>query len=393
MPNPFRDLPREVAVLTAIAFSVAIGYGIVAPALPIFARDFGVSRTAAAAVISVFAFMRLVSGLPGGSLVDRFGERRVLATGIVIVAVSSLLAGLAQSYEQLILLRGAGGFGSALFSVGSRTLLLRSVRTDQRGRASGLYSGGFLLGGIAGPAVGGFVTGVSIRAPFFLYAVMLLVPSAIGMFALRGGSERSALDTGTTARTSLLDALRNPTYRAALVTNLADGWAVLGVRSALLPLFVADVLHRDPIWTGVGFVVVAATNAAVLLPAGHFADRQGRRPVLVGGCLASAGGMVILASYETLGLYLVAMVVLGLGSGLLDVAPAAMVGDVVHGRGGMVVAAFGMAGDLGVVTGPIVGGYLAETLSYRWAFVVTAGVLAVAAALGLRARETVQRAA
>ena len=88
-------LPREVGVLTAVSFSVAVGFGIVAPAIPVFAREFGVSRFAAGAVVAVFALMRFVFAFGSGGLVDRFGERVILASGIGIVAVSSVLAGLA----------------------------------------------------------------------------------------------------------------------------------------------------------------------------------------------------------------------------------------------------------------------------------------------------------
>ena len=115
--GPLRGLPPEVAVLAAVAFFVAAGFGIVAPAIPLFARSFGVSRTAAGAVVSAFALMRLSSALGVGRLVNRIGERIVLGTGIAIVAVSSALAGFASDYVQLLVLRGAGGIGSAMFSV------------------------------------------------------------------------------------------------------------------------------------------------------------------------------------------------------------------------------------------------------------------------------------
>src|SRR5581483_10466359 len=100
---------------------------------------------------SVFALTRLVSAPLAGRLVNKLGERLVMATGIGIVAVSSALAGLSQSYAELITLRGFGGIGSAMFSVSALSLLLRSVTPAQRGRASGLFSGGFLIGGISGP--------------------------------------------------------------------------------------------------------------------------------------------------------------------------------------------------------------------------------------------------
>ena len=62
-------LPREVRVLAVVAFVVALGFGIVAPAIPLFARDFGVGRTAVGLAVSAFAFFRFVSAFGGGSLV------------------------------------------------------------------------------------------------------------------------------------------------------------------------------------------------------------------------------------------------------------------------------------------------------------------------------------
>jgi MFS family permease len=377
-----------VVVLSSVAFSVAVGFGIVAPAIPLFASRFGVGKAAAASVISAFALMRFVSALGAGRLVDRIGERVCLATGIAVVAVSSALAGLATSYPQLIVLRGIGGVGSAMFSVSAASLLFRVVPTEQRGRATSLWYGGFLIGGIAGPAVGGAIATVSIRAPFFIYAGTLAVAGSIAMIALRSTPLADPADKTSAGRMRLGTAFRDPAYRAALAANFADGWAVMGVRSALLPLFVKEGLHRGVVWTGIGFFVVAGVNALVLLPAGGWADRYGRKPLLVVGLLLSSASLLTLAALQTLPGYLVALVLLGLGSGLLDVAPAAVVGDVSGGRGGTVVAAYQMSGDAGVVAGPVVAGRLADMTSYGVAFGATGGVLGAAAVLAMLAPET-----
>lgn len=66
---------------------------------------------------------------------DRFGERVVLGFGLFMVSVFTLLAGLAQSYEQLLFFRTAGGLGSSMFSVSAGALILRVVSDSQRGRA------------------------------------------------------------------------------------------------------------------------------------------------------------------------------------------------------------------------------------------------------------------
>src|SRR3954452_15797931 len=123
--GPFRDLPPEVAILTAVAFTVALGFGIVAPVIPTFARQFGVSVAAATSVISVFALMRVFGALPAGRLVDRFGEPGVMAAGIAVVAVSSVLAGFSQSFPELLVLRGSGGAWAGVVTVSGAGLLPR----------------------------------------------------------------------------------------------------------------------------------------------------------------------------------------------------------------------------------------------------------------------------
>jgi len=392
--HPFAGLPREVAVLTAVAFAVAVGFGVVAPAIPVYAREFGVGRTAAGAVISAFAFMRLVSALGSGRLVNRIGERLVLALGIGIVAVSSALAGLAQTYTQLLVLRGVGGVGSAMFTVSAISLLLRVVDSDQRGRATGLWQSGFLIGAIAGPAIGGPLTDISLRAPFFVYAVTLAAAGGIGLIFLgRTHLLDVEADDRPAATVTLPQALRVSGYRAALVTNLGNGWALFGVRSSLIPLFVTEGMGASPTWTGVGFFVSAAAQGGLLLWAGGFADRVGRRPAMLIGSTVATLSLALVAVTDSLAMYVVAMALFGAGSAFLSVAPSAVVGDVASGHGGTVIAAFQMSSDLGAVAGPLVAGRLADNYSFGAAFGVTAGVLAAGLVTTFFSTETRHRAA
>jgi len=389
--NPFGSLPPEVAVLTAVAFSVALGFGIVAPAIPLFAKAFGVSNFAAGGVISVFALVRFASAPVAGRLVNRIGERVVLATGIGIVGVSSLLAGLSGSYTQLLVLRGIGGFGSAMFTVSSFALLLRVVAPDQRGRAAGTYQTGFLLGAIAGPAFGGPLTAWSLRAPFFVYATTLLVAGSVAtVFLARTPLREHEVVAGTAdhAPTLLGTALRSSAYRAAVANNFAVGWAIFGVRSSLIPLFVVEGLRLGPSWTGAGLVLSAVVQALVLIPAGRLVDTRGRRPFLrAGAALALAAG-VTMAVAGGASLFLLGMALYGSGSALLGVSCAAIVGDVIGGRGGTPVAAFQMASDAGAFIGPLVAGFLADAASFEVAFLATAAVAGLAFATTLRMPET-----
>ena len=121
-------------MLTTISFLVAIGFGLIIPAIPIFARSFGVSNTLVGLIVSSFAIVRFISGLVSGKLIEVFGERLVLGFGLLMVSIFTLMAGLARSYDQLLIFRSAGGLGSSMFSVSAGALILRVVNDSQRGQ-------------------------------------------------------------------------------------------------------------------------------------------------------------------------------------------------------------------------------------------------------------------
>ncbi|MEY4137526.1 MAG: hypothetical protein RL205_1654 [Actinomycetota bacterium] len=408
--TPFlKGLPLEVGVVTAVAFFVALGFGILGPAIPVFARTFGVSTMAASSVISVFALVRFISSPAAGAMVNRFSERSVLATGLIIVSVSSLAAGFSQSFLQLIILRGIGGLGSTMFTVSALSLLLRTVDAEQRGRATSAYQSGFLFGGIAGPLVGGLVIAFSVRAPFFVYSVTLGIAAIVTLVFLSPSKLRAKEEVvshgESAALESLGQALRHPAYRAAISVNFITGFVSLGLRMAIVPLFVTEGLKRGATWSGIGFLVAAAVQAILLLPAGRMADTQGRRKALIIGSIALAIGMLALtisdfeanalgaASSIGLVLFLIALGIQGAGSAFLSSAPAAVVGDIVGGkRGGIVVSTFQMMSDLGIVIGPLVAGLLVDLLDFDWAFVVATALCLVSLLLVVAMPETLKKA-
>src|SRR5262245_40581713 len=91
-----------VRVVVLIVFVIMLGFGVIAPILPLYARSFGVSYDAASLLISAFAFARLVFDPFAGPIVDRRGERVSAMTGVVFVGASALLAGLANSFGLVV---------------------------------------------------------------------------------------------------------------------------------------------------------------------------------------------------------------------------------------------------------------------------------------------------
>ncbi|MGW6175355.1 MFS transporter [Arthrobacter sp. NPDC055138] len=387
-------LPRDIKVLIAAAFVIALGYGLVAPVLPQFAASFDVGVAAASVIVSVFAFARLVFAPAGGVLVGRWGERRVYLTGLLIVAASTGACAMAQDYWQLLIFRGLGGLGSTMFTVSAMALILRLAPPNGRGRVSSLYAGTFLMGGILGPVVGGLLAGFGLRMPFVVYAVALVVAAAVVAVLLKKPAPRTADDGPAPVAMDLREALSDPGYRAAVVSAFANGWATFGVRMALIPLFAAAVLGAGPATAGLALAVFAVGNAMALTFSGRLADNVGRRPLVVAGLTVAGLAIAAIGFIDSVPAFVAASVIAGFGSGLLGPAQQAAVGDIIGNdrTGGKVLAVFQMGTDAGAIIGPVLAGMLADRLNYAWAFGVTGAVMLASALLWLVfGRETLMK--
>lgn len=397
-----RELPIEVTSVSMVAFCVALGFGIVAPVIPAFAREFGVSAFAASSVVSVFAGMRLAGAPLAGKFVDLIGERRTLSFGLAIVSISSFTAGLSQNFWQLLVLRGLGGLGSVAFSIASMAVIIRVVEPGLRGRASSAWSGGFLLGGLAGPAVGGLFAAISLRAPFFVYAITLVFASLVSWITLRNAHLTESVATTNEAGNwaDVWRAFSNRAYAAAVGVNFTNGFVRMGILNAIAPLFVVEALGSKVSLASTGFLFSAIGQFIFLSRAGHWADSIGRKPVLIFGTLLSGLGMIMMGGFENISAYLVAMFVLGVAGAFLSSATPALLGDATAGQPrGPVISAYQMSSDLGGIFGPIFGGWLLDFATKNYgeqsAFEVpfiTGGLIAASAVfLVLRTKETLNK--
>lgn len=389
-------LPREIKVLVAAAFLIAIGFGIVAPVLPQFAQSFDVSVTAAAVVVSAFAFTRLLFAPFSGWLVERMGERRTYILGILIVGASSAACAFAQNYWQLLVYRGLGGIGSTMFTVAAMGLLIRMAPPKARGRISSLYAGSFLLGNIAGPAVGGLLAGFGMQLPFLVYAgALVLVAILVATFlpaALPIPLHERAQAALKKQVLPLRDALAIPAYRAVLTSSFANGWSAFGIRMALVPLFATAALGAGPEVAGISLAVFAIGTGVALTFSGKLADTWGRKPMILSGLVVNGIAMCVLGFTGDVFWFFVISAIAGLGSGLMGPAQQASVGDVIGNdrSGGKVLATFQMSSDLGAIIGPVAAGFLVDLFSYGVAFSMAGAVALVSILFWLRAKDTQQ---
>lgn len=391
-PSPTRArMPREILILVVAAFVIAVGYGVITPVLPQYARSFDVGISAASAVVSAFALMRLVFAPAGGALVNRFGERPTYVAGLLVTAASTAAAAFAQDFTQLIVFRGLGGIGSVMFTVSAMGLLVRLSPPGARGKASSLYGSAFLLGGVLGPTLGSLLAVYGYRVPFLAYAGALVVAALFAAVMLAGARLRSVDPAREKPPITLTQAWADSAFRAALVGAFSHGWANFGARLSLIPLFIAALPAVPDSVVGVVFTVYAAGNVLGLTVSGRLTDRIGRRPPMILGFLLAGAGTLVLAAWANPWWFAAASAIAGAGAGLLTPALQVVVADVIGNNrsGGTPLSVFQMAQDIGVILAPVATGAVATLWGFGWAF-VTAGIplLVGALAVGL-GRETV----
>lgn len=333
--------------------------------------------------------MRFLSGLFSGKLVELYGERLVLGIGLLMVSIFTLVAGLAQNYQQLLLFRTLGGLGSSMFSVSAGALILRVVSDNQRGRAQSLYNGGFIAGGVAGPAFGGALLALSPRAPFFIYSGLLIIAGTFALIFLhekRLGNSATKGDDQTAVLT-IREALKIRPYLYSLFLAFLGSWIFFGMRSSILPLFVIEDLGANAAVVGLSFTLALITQGSVMVRAGKYSDKNGRRPVIILGFSITLIALFLLVISNNATFYIIAMMILGLGAGFATSA-GAIVGDVIKGKSGKVYAFWQMAGDAGMMVGPILLGVIADFASYRAAILISAIIFSFAILIAIRIPET-----
>jgi EmrB/QacA subfamily drug resistance transporter len=252
-------------------------------ALPALQTAFSAGVAQAQWVIESYALLLTALLLLGGSMGDRFGRRRIFATGVVVFGVASIVCGLTASIEQLIWARALQGVGGALLVPGSLALISASFPENIRGKAIGTWSGYSAITAAIGPVLGGFL----IEHVSWRYVFLINIPLVLGILFLtfryvpesRGGETNRGLDWPGAVLGSV--ALGCLVY--GLIESPARGWDDPGVAAALAfaPL------------AAVAFVIMECRHPTPMLPPSLFRSRDFRGANLLTLLLyAALGGLM-----------------------------------------------------------------------------------------------------
>ena len=370
---------------------VMAGQGVVAPVLPLFARDFGVSTAAIGLTLAMFGLARLVLNVPMGYVADRYGRRLLLVGGPILSAVGMIGSGWAPDFWVLLAWRFVAGAGSAAYMTGAQIYLIDISVPANRARYVAVNQGALLIGVSLGPGLGGLVAEVAgLRAPFFvvgasagfaaLYSWFRLPETRGSIGAETAGPRDTPVATNPVGRgrQAWRFAMSRDFVAVGLVT-MAIFTVRTGHQATLMPLLATERFDMGPAGIGVIFVLAGVMGLVLIGPAAWIADAYGRKQAIVPTGLIAAVGMVVVAVSPTVGWLVAGSMVLAVGSGVTGPAPAAYVADIapVELRG-VAMGMYRTSGDLGFLIAPPLLGWLADATSIGTAMVVNAVLVAAA---------------
>ena len=356
-------------------FSSVADTGSVIVALPSIADHFGTDLPTSQWVVIGYALTISALLMPMGRLSDIVGRKQVYVSGFAIFVIGALAAGLSTSMLMLIFAKAFQGVGAAMTQGTSMAMLLDAFRGEERGRALGLQLGVVGTGGVAGPAMGGFLVGAfGWRSVFFVSVGLGLAATVAALIVL--GGRRVARDGGRPGFDWIGAALSTAAlvvFLMAMTSGHRLGWTSAPIVSALvgvpafvglfvwwelrcpapmfdvrlfksrlftmgvsasfisfvgmssvrflMPFYLQAVMGYSP--TQVGLIIVPSAFCMIIMGplSGRLSDRYGWRRFNVGGLMMSATGLFLLSRMtETSPLALVmgGMILQSLGVGTFN---------------------------------------------------------------------------
>jgi MFS family permease len=344
---------RLVVLLSSIVALDIMFFAALAPLLPHFASEYGLSKATAGVLSAAYAAGVLLASVPSGMAAARFGPRRAALAGVGLTAAASLAFALSDTAWALGAARLMQGVGSALSWAGALAWLVAAAPRERRGELIGVTMGAAVFGALLGPVLGAIATVAGVRATF-VGVSLLGVGLAVWV----------AVTPGVAAQPQSLSVL----FRRADRRLLGGMWLLVlpallfGVLAVLVPL----KLHAHG-WGGVAigavFLVTAGVETVLNPLLGRFTDRRGIllpvRVALVGSIAVSLAFAVADSAAVVAGLVVVA----GVAYGGFYTPGMSLLTDAAERRGIAAALAFGAmngAWAAGNVVGPALGGWLAD---------------------------------
>lgn len=353
------ETKKALPILFAIMFLVMVGFGIIIPVIPFYAEEIGASPTELGLLMAVYSFMQLLFAPVWGRVSDRIGRKPVMLIGILGLALSFFLMGLASELWMLFAARIIGGMLSAANMPTAMAYVADITSEEDRGKGMGIIGAATGLGFIFGPAIGGVFAETSLTIPFYLAGASSLITFLFVLFVLKESLSPEA-------RQIQMERERKSRFKGALqgsssilfFLQLFVSLSLAGLE-ATYAYFAAEKAGLGTAQLGYIFMIMGLFQAAIqggLI--GKMTKRLGEGAVIQLGIVISAIGfglVLFTTNFFTAALFLT---IFGIGNGLIRPSVSSLLTKTSESGHGSVTGLLSSFDSLGRIIGPPLGGWL-----------------------------------
>jgi MFS transporter, DHA1 family, tetracycline resistance protein len=373
-----------------IVFVDLLGFGIIIPVLPFYAKHFGHGPTAYGLLLGGYSLMQFVFNPLWGRLSDRIGRRPVVLISVAGSILGFLLFGLARSFALLVAARLLAGIMNSNIAA-AQSMVADVTEEDARAKGLGLVGAAFGMGFVLGPAIGGVMSRYGFGAPAFLAAGLSFVNLILAWTLL---PETNPAHKRTSGRTLTfgrwLDTVGRPDVGRLVIIFFISTFAYSIITTAL-PYILLENFHVSLEHAGekTGYlfffvgVVITVTQGGIIRPLLRVAPEGW---LVVGGCLLMLISLVMLPYSLTVALLLVALGLLALGNGISNPSLNSLISRrTASADQGLVLGTAQSMNSLGRFLGPIWGGFVYDRWGSHATFLSGGAFMGVAFLMSLNA--------
>jgi len=355
--------------------SVGANAFIIAPSsvAPLFAERFGVPNAAVGDVVSAAILGVILTQIPGGYLLDRFDNRRLLVPAVALYVLVVLALQTIGTFGPFLAVRAVGGVLAGFVFTAGANVVAEVFPADRRGLATGLYlaspPASFAFAHASGPFVAGSFGPLRV---FLLPAAIAVLGLVVFLVAAREPVQSGSTPT----RAEFARAIRNPAVVLVALSAFA-AYALYLFLNTWLPTYGTEVLSLPLPVAGLVTALVPLVGIVARPGGGWVSGRLGgrRRPVLAGGLMLGLGLLAGVPFADAMALFLLfvasAAFAVQLGTGVYYVLTRELATPGTEGTSLTVLTAISFTGSF---SAPIVGGWLIADYSWTVAFLAFAAV-------------------
>ena len=387
----FKDYPKSYYLLCVVAFLSMFSIMITNPILSLFARDIGATGVWIGYAVSGYWISRVVLEIPSGYISSKFGYYKPMAFGLILTILGNALMLIVKDPIFLVVIRALNGVGAPFFFAVSMTFIVNLVDVEKRGQAMGIFQGIEFVGQIIGSMLSGKIVdslgwhgGFIVALGLSVFAMVLFIgPSYIRKETVQGPTTKP-LKVG-----DVLGVLKNKTILIIAAFTLSEFIMTSGLINTVLGVYADEQLGFT--LPQIGYMMGARSIGFVIamFTLGSFADKVGRKPVLLFGLIGTSTLVILMSGFTSLITISAIIAIIGFTSGAIWIIGPVLAAEAVSPeKRGAAIGAYRTFFDGGSLIGPIIMAAVMADYGIHYCFYLAAGFMLLTVPLVLMIKET-----